>query len=209
MEVKELPEQLDGTNEIFLQIWEKHDELTSSLGTVSNPKVLVDLNVGEYVSPKLRVFTRSASGPEIKGKTKWFSLQTASDETGAPEGILDMLFADLGEELWRLRLDHSSAPLILINSNKDFDVKRLFLGNMGLALVLPEILRRILPHLHNYQEEEDEWVQDWTLWLSEQGIVMPSKEEDKEVVEQWADDCVAMFAKQEGLLLRLAREQEK
>ena len=33
--------------------------------------------------------------------------------------------------------------------------------------------------------------------------------EDKEVVEQWADDCVAMFAKQEGLLLRLAREQEK
>lgn len=108
---------------------------------------------------------------------------------------------DLGERVWKIDFDESQ-PLLLVNSrlhdHQDF-IKRKEVA----ALVLPEVLQRILEEAAEHGGDDDD-ADGWRMMALRLGerlagrVVPPST--DKEEIDRWVDEVVGVFARRHQLI---------
>lgn len=118
-------------------------------------------------------------------------------ESAAQKSFVVVRPEDLGERLWKVDFDEAQ-PLLLVNSrlgdHQDF-VRRSEVA----ALVLPEVLERILVKAAANGEDEDGSGPGWIATALRLGARLagrqPPPATDDEALEVWADEAVSAFAR--------------
>jgi hypothetical protein len=172
--------------------------------------------VGQYAEPSDRRLTEFQS---LAGLLFRLKVIATGDRDGRLLGVADRLKPsgdiqptaqqsfvvvrphDLGERVWKIDFDDSQ-PLLLVNSrlhdHQDF-LKR----NEVAALVVPEVLQRILEEAVE-GGADDEAPDGWhaiVLRLGERlaGRVAP-KSTDEEEIDRWVDEVVGAFSRRHQLI---------
>jgi len=109
------------------------------------------------------------------------------------ESLIPIVPVDLGQRLWDLVID-DDGPVLKVNG-------RIFPSGASAesfppfrALVLPEVLRRVLDHIASDPEKlsaEDSVWSDWGEWMKDIRISQPPDEESQ--IEAWLNESTALF----------------
>ena len=109
---------------------------------------------------------------------------------------------DLDQLLWKLDLE-SDPPRLLVNKDARPTWKELARSPHFIALVYPEVLRRVLAKaLEDYSEddEDDGWKTDWIKFARNlAGLGAPPHPDDTDAREAWIESAVAAFARRHQL----------
>lgn len=120
----------------------------------------------------------------------------------------------LDQELWKLDLEHEP-PQLLVNRDALPSWKDLARSPHFIALVYPEVLRRILAKILLEEDwsddgEESDWQSDWIRFARNLGglapVPLPGQRQDREA---WVEEAVAAFARRMQLRAVWDREQEQ
>lgn len=120
----------------------------------------------------------------------------------------------LDQELWRLDLEHEP-PQLLVNRDAKPSWKELARSPHFIALVYPEVFRRILARIlleDNWSEDDEEadWPSDWIRFARNLGglapVPPPGQRQDRET---WIEQAVATFARRMQLRSVWDREHEQ
>jgi hypothetical protein len=119
----------------------------------------------------------------------------------------------LDQELWKLDLEHEP-PQLLVNRDALPSWKDLARSPHFIALVYPEVLRRILAKIlvedkWSEDDEDSDWQSDWIRFARNLGglapVPLPDQKQDRDA---WIDDAVAAFSRRMQLRTLWDREQE-
>src|SRR5206468_2019700 len=106
----------------------------------------------------------------------------------------------LDQQLWKLNFD-SDPPSLLVNKDAKPSWKEMARSPQFIALVYPEVLRRLLTRVlveDNWTEEDEEsgWPTDWMKFARNLGglapVPSPELEQDR---ENWIEEAVAAFCR--------------
>ena len=127
------------------------------------------------------------------------------DEDGKRVELLKMDRGDLGDRIWKLDLEGPSGqPVLLINKEiegwKSYAKSREFS-----ALVLPEVLQKIILWELDQEREEGEDA-PWREFLKDLGRDLSNIPEPGGEREDWLDETIAMFAKDHNFLSAIPEE---
>ena len=119
----------------------------------------------------------------------------------------------LDQELWKLDLEHEP-PQLLVNRDAKPSWKELARSPQFIALVYPEVLRRILAKIlieddWSEDNEDVDWQSDWIRFARNLGglptLPLPGLKQEREM---WIDEAVATFARRMRLREIWDRESE-
>lgn len=208
---------------VFIEAYNATSYMRFAFGTVGARSAPFDLRLTEITPsplPKFRlkvVDARTRHGLLLGVADKLIPLRP--DETLAhKQSLLPVEFRDLGERVWRL--DLSDWPVLELNQRIADLGEIARSGDSFLALVYPEVVRRILHEAVLEQEQTDPGFDDesdWTsLWLrfvcGLPGIEAPPERalgvaaEDARVrAEEWIERAVQAFCRARDARLRFER----
>ena len=137
--------------------------------------------------------------------------------TGEPEerrsSLLHVMPDDIGHEVYRL--DFSNDPIILLVNraagNKDAIVRSPLFMSIVYPAALREILNRII-HVEDLDDPDDDsesWQARWLKFATALPCVSPIPGKNDGDRDQWIDDAVAAFAKQQAMLSRFVARWQK
>jgi hypothetical protein len=139
------------------------------------------------------------------------------EELSSRQSLLPVDFTDLGDQVWRLEL--SDWPVLELNSRIDAIAEVARSGDSFLALVYPEVVRRILTEIVLEQELTDPGFDDteWTsLWLryvcALPGVKLPPEgvsEQARALREEWIEEAVQAFCRARHARRRFEVEIQK
>lgn len=135
----------------------------------------------------------------------------ASDDEEQPDNRMALLPAapaELGQEIWRLDLDGSGGPQLLVN-NRVGDWKAVAASPAFRSLVYPAAMRQVLWHIYKVEEMRTmDDLDDWRcLWLSFAARLPsvgdpPLDSEDDDVWKDWITEAAESFTRQHQMLDR-------
>jgi hypothetical protein len=120
----------------------------------------------------------------------------------------------LDQELWKLDLEHEP-PQLLVNRDAKPSWKEMARSPHFIALVYPEVLRRILTKVlveDNWSEDDEDadWESDWIRFARNLGglapVPLPGQKQEREA---WVEEAVAAFARRMQLRTIWDREHEQ
>lgn len=132
------------------------------------------------------------------------------DEDAERESLLTFVPAELGDELWRVRLD--GEPEFLVNKSAADDPRQMALSPVFVSLVYPAVLRQVLTcvlieHDHRDTDDDEDWRSKWLRFASMLPGVdpkPPEKDDGTDAALRWVEDAVAGFAKKLALKEKFA-----
>ncbi len=136
------------------------------------------------------------------------------EEDGTGKSLLRVTIAELGSIPWNLRFESGDYPVLEINNEIDTGSSLARSDPFFQALVFPEVLRRILRTIlieNNYQlgsdpDGDDIWMEGWLEFagsLPGNRRLNSGEELSDDQKENWIEDSVEMFCKQQGSLRKL------
>jgi hypothetical protein len=134
-----------------------------------------------------------------------------ADERRNP--LLPVKSDDIGQEVYRL--DFSNDPPILLVNRAAGDKDAIVRSPLFMSIVYPAALREILNRIIHVEELDDpdddgeSWQSRWLRFATALPCVGPIPPEDGGDREQWIDDAVAAFAKQQTMLDRFIAGWQK
>jgi hypothetical protein len=193
---------------VFVEAYNLTSYMRFPFGTVGATAVPLDLRLAEITPsplPKFRLKVVGAGarrGLLLAVADKLVPLRPEQDEAHR-QSLLPVEFRDLGDRLWRL--DLSDWPVLELNRRVSDIGEAARSADSFLALVYPEVVRRILHeavvNLGQTDPELDE--SDWpSLWLRYVcglgGVELPPEGEGEEArarQEEWIDAAVQAFCR--------------
>ncbi len=183
---------------VYVESYRQTSYMRFSCGTVGNLKIPDNLTLDEFDSPdaiKFRVKVTSASHP-TKG-------QLLAELSGISDRRIESLLtvvpdSNLDHEVFRV--DFTDEPILLINAKLD-RWKEVATEPVFTSLVYPAALRTILTRVlcieeHTDTEDPDDWHSRWLRFAKNNlGASDPPIETDIEVRDEWIDNTVAAFCK--------------
>jgi hypothetical protein len=127
--------------------------------------------------------------------------------------LLPVKSDDIGHEVYRLDFSNDP-PILLINraaGDKDAIVRSPLFMSIVYPAALREILNRII-HIEDLDDPDDDgesWQARWLKFASALPCVGPVPPKDDGDRDQWIDDAVAAFAKQQSMLDRFLAGWQK
>ncbi len=207
--------------EVWLEAHRQNIWMQFAWGTVSTPRGPSDRRLMEFDVPDgvlFRVRVVQPPGPEhhkLLGEADGLDFVRAGEAGDKRRPLLEPVPDALDQILWKLDLDRDP-PVLLVNKEAKPTWKDLARSPHFLALVYPEVLRRLLTRAlvddRWTEDEEDEgWQSDWIRFARRLGglDVLPKAEQQQER-EAWIEEAVAAFARRHQLRtnLDLTAEEE-
>lgn len=193
---------------VFVEAYNSTSYMRFSFGTVGERHDPPDMTLAD-VTPRplpkfrLKVVDQSEAHGLLLGVADKLIPLRPDEELTNKQSLLPVDFCDLGDQVWRL--DLSDWPVLELNNRVDAIGEVARSGDAFLALVYPEVVRRILHQIVVVEEEIDQNADDteWTsLWLryvcSLHGISEPPSgvsEDARSRREEWIEDAVQAFCR--------------
>ncbi len=191
-------------------------------GTVAGTRVPMDRKLVEFDVPDgvlFRVRVVHPQGPEhhkLVGEVDQIQPVKAGEAGDRRRPLIVPVPDALDQQLWRLDFEQEP-PQLLVNREAKPSWKEMARSPHFIALVYPEVLRRILTSVlieDAWSEDDDEggWQSDWVRFARNVGGAMAMPQEDqKSDREGWIEDAVAAFSRRMQLRtmwdLEIDREQ--
>lgn len=127
--------------------------------------------------------------------------------------LLPVKSDEIGHEVYRL--DFSNDPPILLVNRAAGDKDSIVRSPLFMSIVYPAALREILNRIVHVEELDDpdddgeSWQARWLRFATSLPCVGPIPAKDDGDRDQWIDDAVASFAKQQGMLNRFIAGWQK
>lgn len=193
---------------VFVEAYNSASYMRFPFGTIRerrDPKDVRLLDITSRPLPKfrLKVIDQSKRHGLLLGVADKLIPLRPQEELSNKQSLLPVDFCDLGDEIWRL--DLSDWPVLELNNNIDSIGEVARSGDSFLALVYPEVVRRILHEIVIEQDLSDPGFDDseWTsLWLryvcSLPGVSEPpsgASEAARTRRTEWIDQAVQAFCR--------------
>lgn len=193
---------------IFVEAYNSASYMRFAFGTIGDQREPQDLRLTEVTSrplPKfrLKVVDQSKRHGLLLGVADKLVPLRPHEDLANKQSLLPVDFYDLGDRIWRLEL--SDWPVLELNNRVDAIGESARTGDWFLALVYPEILRRILHEIVIVLDETDPGLDDseWTsLWLrfvcALPGVAEPPGgigEAAKARRREWIEEAVQVFCR--------------
>lgn len=193
---------------VFIEAYNTASYMRFPFGTVAErqePKDARLLDITPRPLPKFRLKVVDHSGRlgQLLGVADKLIPLRPQEELSHRQSLLPVHFCDLGDRVWGL--DLSDWPLLELNNRIDSIAEAARSGDSFLALVYPEVVRRILFDIVIEQDQTDPGFDDseWTsLWLryvcSLPGTNEPpsgASEDARLRREEWIEEAVQAFCR--------------
>jgi len=209
--------------EVWVEAQRQNLWMQFSWGTVSAMRPAPDRRLTEFDVPDgllFRVRVVQPPGPEnhkLLGEADGIHFVKAGEASDQRQPLLEPVPDALDQLLWKLNFE-TDPPQLLVNKDAKPTWRDLARSPQFIALVYPEVLRRLLTRSLIGQdawiEEDDEggWKADWVRFARSLGglgpVPLPDREEEREA---WIEEAVAVFARRHELrtMLDLNFEEEE
>jgi hypothetical protein len=200
--------------EVWLEAHRQNLWMQFAWGTVSAMHPATNRRLTEFDVPDgilFRVRVVQPSGQEhhkLLGEADALNFVKAGEASDKRRPLLEPVPDALDQLLWKLDLERDP-PVLLVNKDAKPTWKDLARSQHFLALVYPEVLRRLLTRvlLDDKWSEDDEdagWQGDWVRFARSIGVSIPLPNPDqKQDREAWIDEAVAAFARRHQLRTNL------
>ena len=193
---------------VFVEAYNTASYMRFSFGTIANRRDPKDLHLTDITPrplPKfrLKVVDQSTRHGLLLGVADKLVPLRPHEDIANKQSLLPVDFCDLGERIWRLEL--SDWPLLELNNRIDAVGEAARSGDSFLALVYPEVLRRILHEIvvvldvTDMEFDDSDWTSLWLRYVcSLPGVNEPPAgitEESKARRSEWIDDAVQAFCR--------------
>jgi hypothetical protein len=195
----ELPD-LDRNAKVYVEPYVRSSSMRFDFGVVANPvspatTVMTDLDRGESVLFRVRVVDDSQIVGRILAAANGIRPIEKGDSSDR-KPLLPLKTTDTGELLWRLAFDPSSGPVLEISNKVPALASRIKIDPLLQGSIYPMALRDVLTRLTSESvDEEAEWFQDWSKFVSAlTGSELDELENDEVSQEMFISDAVTTFA---------------
>ncbi len=206
--------------EIWVEAHRQNLWMQWSWGTISAMRVPANRRLTEFDVPDgvlFRVRVVQPPGQESRklvGEVDGIQPVRAGEADDRRRPLIVPVPDALDQELWKLDFEHEP-PQLLVNRDALPSWKDLARSPQFIALVYPEVLRRILARVlleDNWSEDDDDgdWQSDWIRFASNLGGLPPVPMLGlKQEREAWIEEAVAAFARRMQMRAIWDREQEQ
>lgn len=200
--------------EVWLEAHRQNLWMQFAWGTVSDMRPTPNRRLTEFDLPDgilFRVRVVQPPGQEhhkLLGEADGLNFVKVGEASDKRRPLLEPVPDTLGELLWKLDLEHEP-PRLLVNIEAKPSWRDLARSQHFLALVYPEVLRRLLTCVLIDEEwveddEEQGWQADWVRFARSLGVSLSlSSPDQKQEREAWIDEAVAAFARRHQLRTNL------
>lgn len=192
--------------EVWVEAHRQNLWMQWSWGTVSSLRVPVDRRLAEFDVPDgllFRVRVVQPPGQEhhkLLGEADGITFVKAGEADDRRRHLLVPVPDVLGQQLWRLDFEHDP-PQLLVSIEAKPSWKEMARSPQFIALVYPEVLRRILSRAlvdEGWTEDDEEggWPADWVHFaknLGGLGLVPPLELQTER--NDWIEEAVAAFCR--------------
>ena len=199
------PYQFPRWTEIWIEahrqnLWMQWQWGTVSAFSVPKIRLLTEFDVPDGVLFRVRVV--QPPGPEnhkLVGEVDYIQPVKAGQADDRRRHLIVPVPDDLDQLLWKLDLE-SEPPELLVNKDAKPSWKELARSPQFIALVYPEVFRRILLKVlieDGWTDDDDpSWRSDWIRFATNLGGLPPMPPpEPKQEREWWVDEAVAAFSR--------------
>ncbi len=188
------------------------------------PRKVVKLGDAERTTPprfRLKVIDDARRPGLILGATRRFLFRDpVSGPKSGTRSILWIKPFDLGDRVWQVKFDQEDMPVLYYNSTLVGFRERLADGKLVSALVLPEVIRRVLERMGRDTAagagEQGDWRATWRRWIKDELQVReeaPAVDDfdggSERALARWTEDVVSAFCRRHDLLKRARRVLER
>ena len=205
--------------EIWVEAHRQNLWMQWSWGTISAMRVPINRQLAEFDVPDGVIFRvrivqpPGQDGHKLVGEVDGIQPVKAGEADDRRRHLIVPVPDALDQELWKLDLEHEP-PQLLVNRDALPTWKDLARSPHFIALVYPEVLRRILAKVlvdDSWSEEDEDggWQTDWIRFARNLGG-LPSLPPvgQKQDRDDWIEEAVAAFARRMQLRTTWDREQE-
>jgi hypothetical protein len=192
--------------EVWVEAHRQNLWMQWSWGTISGIRVPVDRRLAEFDVPDGVLFrVRVVQPPGVEhhkllGEVDYIQPVKAGEADDRRRHLLVPVPDALDQQLWKLDFEHEP-PQLLVNRDAKPSWKEMARSPYFIALVYPEVLRRILTRVlvdDTWSEDDEEggWQSDWVRFARNLGGLAPVPTPDlKTDRENWIEEAVAAFAR--------------
>lgn len=192
--------------EIWIEAHRQNLWMQWGWGTVAEIRVPNDRRLLEFDVPDGVLFRVRVVQPPGKEQHKLvaeadgLSFVKAGEADDNRRHLLEPVPDALDQQLWKLDFE-SDPPRLLVNKDAQPSWKEMARSPQFIALVYPEVMRRILSRaLEDWTEEDDEggWQADWVCFAKRLGGLgtVPSSEQRADR-ENWIEEAVSAFTRKQ------------
>ena len=196
--------------EIWLEAHRQNLWMQFAWGTISNlhppaDRKLTEFDVADGILFRVRIVQPlGQEHHKLLGEADGISFVKVGEATDQRQPLLVPVPEALDQLLWKLDTE-SEPPRLLVNKEAKPSWKELARSPHFIALVYPEVLRRLLTRAlidQKWTEEDDEGgsASDWLRFTKNLGVPWPPPLPDMTAdCEQWIDEAVAAFSRRNQL----------
>lgn len=143
-----------------------------TVASVSPPTdcFLTDIDEGTPVLFRVKVVDETEHVGRLLAAAHGIRPEGENDGSGR-KALLPLRTSDLGELVWRLSVETEAGPILVVNNRIPGILERLPSDTVLMATIYPEVVRQMVVLVWEPDsgfDEEEEWLNDWKQWLSEQ-----------------------------------------
>ena len=197
---------------VYVEAFYKRTSMRFDFGTVgalTQPadRTLTDLERGDVVFFNVKIVDESGEHGLLLASGEGISASNSDSETLGKQPILPVNHTDeLGDLVWRLRIEESSGPVLEVNSRIDGIREAVRSDRTFFALVFPAVLREVLTHivvreeLHPDDAADDTWYGEWMAFVRTFHFGDPPPEgSPQDELDAWIDDVASSFASRHSI----------
>lgn len=195
--------------EVWIEAHRQNLWMQWAWGTVSafqppTDRRLVEFDVPDGVLFRVRVV--HPPGPEhhkLLGEADGIPFVKAGEADDKRQHLLEPVPEELDQQLWKLNFE-ADPPTLLVNKHVKPSWKDLARSPQFIALVYPEVLRRMLTRAlideqWSEDDEDEDWKSDWVRFARNLGLGSPPLVDLRSERESWIEEAVAAFARRLAL----------
>ncbi len=164
---------------------------------------LVDTSISSVTNFYLRVVEDGVGG-RLLGLATDVKLTNPADLITERDALLPVEWADIGQEIWRMRYDESSGPTLLVSRVLQDNFTQISADPMFAGCIVPQAFRRVLEFALSDGDEtdiDDSWFSEWHRWmlslpgLSPLALRLEDELQRRDRIDEWIDESVDEFSK--------------
>jgi hypothetical protein len=194
---------------VVIEAYYRSSSMRFACGTVSVLAIpqlmeLTDIDRGGAIQFRVLVTASDSSGRILASAD---GLRPAKQGEGADrQPLLPLRETDLGNELWKVTVDFSAGPTLLVNNRIPGLATNIRTLPLFQGLILPHAFRTVLQNLGAPGEDEgdDNWGGDWRKFLHTLGVAAePDEPNDDDSKQEWIDEAVEVFCNSKDFVGRV------
>ena len=190
----------------FVAAYSSEKEIRHDLGQLNALKLQERISLSGFESTSnlhFRIFVHLPDKYELLASCEGLRAVRDGEDNSSSDPLLWVEYEDLGELLWRVRLNGGERPILILNDKHPLDLRAKFEARDALirSLIVPQAIEQALFYLAiNEPPDEDEnaWQHQWLRSLTIYGADDPPADinelSDLEKVLEWAHESAKRYA---------------